>query len=230
MALDKFNAPPLPNPPGDWDAQYMRQVLRVLEIYFSQLDSNTPNHAQKYTADEFVGGTFTGTFSGSGTFIDVPFGQFISTTDQTASSIANANILTFNTSDFTGGVTLASSSHLVIPTVGIYQINFSMQFQSDSTSTELIDIWLRKNGTNLPGTNSQFSLAARKSAGIPSALIAVTPIMVSLAANDYIEIVWRVSDTAVSLQYLPAVTASGTTPAIPATPSAIVQVQFVSHS
>lgn len=55
MALDKFNAPPLPNPPGTWDAQYMRQVLRVLEIYFSQLDSNTPNHAQKYTADTFNG-------------------------------------------------------------------------------------------------------------------------------------------------------------------------------
>lgn len=58
MALDKFNAPPLPNPPGEWDAQYMRQVLRVLEIYFSQLDSRTPNNAQKYTADEFVGGIF----------------------------------------------------------------------------------------------------------------------------------------------------------------------------
>lgn len=55
MALDKFNAPPLPNPPGTWDAQYMRQVIRVLEVYFSQLDSNTPNHAQKYTADTFNG-------------------------------------------------------------------------------------------------------------------------------------------------------------------------------
>ena len=55
MALDNFKAPPLPNPPGQWDAQYMRQVLRVLEIYFSQLDSKTPNHAQKYTADSFNG-------------------------------------------------------------------------------------------------------------------------------------------------------------------------------
>jgi hypothetical protein len=55
MAMDKFKAPPLPNPTGQWDAQYMRQVLRVLEIYFSQLDSNTPNHAQKYTAGTFEG-------------------------------------------------------------------------------------------------------------------------------------------------------------------------------
>jgi hypothetical protein len=58
MALDLFNAPPLPSPPPQWDAQYMRQVLRVIEIYFAQLDSRTPNNAQTYTADEFVGGIF----------------------------------------------------------------------------------------------------------------------------------------------------------------------------
>jgi hypothetical protein len=56
MALDKFKVAPLPNPPGQWDAQYMRQVIRVLETYFSQLDSSTPNNAQQYTADLFVGG------------------------------------------------------------------------------------------------------------------------------------------------------------------------------
>ena len=55
MALDKFRASPLPNPPGDYDPQYIRQLIRVIENYFSQLDSNTPNHAQKYTADTFNG-------------------------------------------------------------------------------------------------------------------------------------------------------------------------------
>jgi hypothetical protein len=55
MALDKFRAAPLPNPPAQWDPQYGRQLIRVLETYFSQLDSNTPNHAQSYTADTFSG-------------------------------------------------------------------------------------------------------------------------------------------------------------------------------
>lgn len=53
MALDYFRAAPLLNPPGQYDPQYIRQLVRVLEVYFSQLDSNTPNHAQKYTADSF---------------------------------------------------------------------------------------------------------------------------------------------------------------------------------
>jgi hypothetical protein len=61
MALDKFKAAPLPNPPAQYDPQYVRQLIRVLETYFSQLDSRTPNNAQKYTADEFVGGSFSGT-------------------------------------------------------------------------------------------------------------------------------------------------------------------------
>jgi hypothetical protein len=55
MAMDKFRFPPLPNSPPKWDAQYMRQVLRTLEVYFSQLDSRTPNNAQQYTADTFNG-------------------------------------------------------------------------------------------------------------------------------------------------------------------------------
>jgi hypothetical protein len=55
MALDKFNAPPLPNPPREYNAQYMRQVIRTIEIYFTQLDSRTPNNAEKYTADTFNG-------------------------------------------------------------------------------------------------------------------------------------------------------------------------------
>ena len=55
MALDKFRAAPIPNPPSEYDAQYMRQVIRVIETYFSQLDSRTPNNAQQYTADTFNG-------------------------------------------------------------------------------------------------------------------------------------------------------------------------------
>lgn len=55
MAMKNFRAGSLPNPPPQWDQQFMRQVLRVLELYFSQLDSNTPNYAETYTADTFHG-------------------------------------------------------------------------------------------------------------------------------------------------------------------------------
>ncbi len=59
MALVGFKHSPLPNPTQDYDAQNMRQLIRVIELYFNQLDSLTPNQAQSYTADAFIGGTIT---------------------------------------------------------------------------------------------------------------------------------------------------------------------------
>lgn len=286
MALDKFKAAPLPNPPGQWDAQYMRQVLRVLEIYFSQLDSNTPNHAQQYTADSFVGGSFSGTsvtasdsidtnyltshtsvtgyerangvwtdalisygqsagriqaadmsvgdiyanrLYGDGRNVWTPYGQLYSTSSQTLPAIDQAVATTYTGNDFPDGITIVSSSRITFAYAGIYQLTFSMQFTSDSTGTELVNVWFRKNGTDISASNSQFSLPARKSAGTPAAIIAVSPFTISIAAGDYIEIMWGSTATTTSLTYIPAVTYSaGVTPAIPATPSVFVDITYVS--
>jgi len=221
MALDLFNAPPLPNPPKDWDAQYMRQVIRVIEIYFAQLDSRTPNNAEKYTADFFYG---------SGVHLSFPYGQFQSQTDQTAAAIDVAYAITYDQSDFLDGVTLSSGSRLTVPTEGVYAVTFSIQFKNTTNDVQDVDIWLRKNGADIADTNSRFSLSPRKGSGNPSHLIATTTIMVELASNDYVEIMWHVTNTGVSIEHFPAVTYSaGVTPTHPATPSAIVQVEFVSE-
>lgn len=221
MALTKFKAAPLPNAPAEYDAQYIRQVIRVLETYFSQLDSNTPNYAQSYTADFFYG---------DGVHLTFPYGQFSSLTDQTIAALDVAYAVTYDQSDFLDGVTLSSGSRLTVPYEGVYNVTFSIQFQNSTNDVQDIDIWLRKNGTDIPATNSQFSIPARKSSGNPSHLIATTPIMVELAANDYIQVMWHATSTSVRMEHFPAVAYSaGVTPAVPATPSAFVQVQFVSE-
>ena len=285
MALDRFRAAPLPNPPAQYDPQYLRQLIRVVEIYFSQLDSRAPNNAEQYSADRFVGGSFSGTsisadsldvtsldalggnidtlttqetfsdftrsgsmqvdnaeitslmtdkvyggqFYGDGRWLETPYNQFQSDQDQTAVSVAVAYAVTMNQDDFPNGITLVSNSQITVSGKGVYLINISIQFQNDTNSTETVDVWFRKNGTDIPASNSQFSMPARKSAGIPSSLVAAVPFMVDLAANDYIQIMWRPSVTTVTIQHLPAVTASpGVTPAIPATPSVLVNIAFVS--
>jgi hypothetical protein len=285
MALDKFRASPLPNPPTQWDPQYMRQVIRVLEVYFNQLDSRAYNNSEQYSADRFIGGSFTGTditgtnvtattisaqqaaiayqasdgiltnalisyghkngrqisddimagnvyadaFFGDGKHINTPYNQFQSNSDQTAANTYTAYAVTYDVSDFPDGISLSSSSHITVQHEGIYLFTYSIQFQNDTNSTETVDIWVRKNGTNVPDSNSQFSMPARKSAGTPASLIAVTPFMIDLAAGDYIEVMWRPSVTTVTIQQLPAVAASpGVTPAIPATPSVFLSAQFVS--
>jgi hypothetical protein len=112
---------------------------------------------------------------------------------------------------------------------GLYNIQFSAQFINTTNDVQDINIWFRKNGTDIAGSNSQFGIKARKSTGSASRLIAAMNFYIELAENDYFEMMWRVSDSGVSMEQFPAVTASGSTPAIPATPSIILTVTFVSN-
>jgi hypothetical protein len=112
---------------------------------------------------------------------------------------------------------------------GLYNVQFSAQFINTTNDVQDINIWFRKNGTDIAGSNSQFGIKARKSTGSASRLIAAMNFYIELAENDYFEMMWRVSDSGVSMEQFPAVTASGSTPAIPATPSIILTVTFVSN-
>lgn len=281
MALERFKAAPLPNPPAQYDPQYVRQLIRVIEIYFSQLDSITPNQASSYRADNFYGGNFTGTdftgvnvtadnldagyanidridaryvdtdelhshaaivdsimgdnfyggaFYGDGRYLETPYNQFWHNADQTAANTYTAYGVKLNQDDFPNGISISNDSRINFTDPGVYLVTYSLSFTNSTNDTQEIDIWFRYEGTDIAASNSRFTIPPRKSTGSNSYLIAVTPFMVDIvAANDYIEIMWKVSDTGVTMEYLAAVTSNpGVTPAIPATPSAIVTVQFIS--
>lgn len=74
MALEKFRAPALPVPPPGPDQQYFSQLIRIIGLYFAQLDSLTPNQAESYRADFFYGGEFYGDFLGGDVTADNFFG------------------------------------------------------------------------------------------------------------------------------------------------------------
>lgn len=232
MALDKFRASPLPNPPSQWDAQYMRQVIRVLETYFSQLDSRTPNNASAYSADNFYGGVF----HGDGSEIYVPYNQFYSLTDQTIGAIDQAYAVELENTSFTNGIYIAGANdtEITFSKPGIYTITYSLAFKNPTNDAQSVDVWFRyNNGTgaaDVPNSSSKFTIPPRKSTGDPSYLIAVTPFTGFAEAEDvYVEIMWTASDTNVVMEHIdPVAYSAGVTPAIPGTPSAIVQANFVS--
>lgn len=229
MALTKFKAAPLPNPPAHYDPQYIRQLIRVLETYFSQLDSNTPNYAQSYTADYFYG---------SGVGLTMPHNQFYSTVDQTAAALDQAYAVKLEHTSFADGIYIsgANNTRVTFTEPGIYTMTYSLSFSNPTNTTQEVNIWFRYyNGTttvDVPDSNSQFTIPARKSAGVPSYLVAVTPFMGYAEAKDvWVEVMWSTTDTSVVMEYIPAVAYSaGVTPAIPATPSAIVTANFVSKA
>jgi hypothetical protein len=152
-----------------------------------------------------------------------PYGAFQDSTDQTAANTTTAYAITFNTTDFSNGVTLSNSSRLNVKNEGLYDLQFSIQFKNTTNDGQDVDIWFRVNGTDVANSNSKFFLSARKSSGDPSHLVAALNFFFDLNVNDYVEIMWRVSDIGVSIEHY----AAGTSPTRPAVPSAIATMQYV---
>ena len=155
-----------------------------------------------------------------------PYGAFQDSTDQTAANTTTAYAVTLNTTDYSSGVYVSSSSRINVRNYGVYNIQFSIQFKNTTNDGQDVDIWFRKNGTNVDASNSRFHLPARKSGGDPSHLIAALNFFLELNANDYIEIMWRTTNTGVSIEHFD----TSTSPTRPAVPSAIVTASYVAPS
>ena len=131
MGMVLFRAPPMPVPPAQYSQQYGTQLIRVLGVYFSQLDSRTPIQADafiggtfegttftgdQFTGGDFDGGTFTGDhfvggdFTGSGLAVTLPYGSFYDTTNQAGGSVTTEYPMRLATTDISSGVSVASRS------------------------------------------------------------------------------------------------------------------------
>ena len=160
-----------------------------------------------------------------GKFMNNPHGAFQDSTDQVAANTTTAYAITFNTTDFSNGVTIASSSRITVADAGIFNVQFSIQLTNTTNAAQDVDIWFRVNGTNLANSNSRFGFAPRKSPGDPYHTVAAMNYFVSLNATDYVEIMWRPTDVGVTIEQY----AASSTPTRPAVPSAIATVSFVSN-
>jgi len=189
-------------------------------LFFSQTFSNIGNYASRVT--NALGALFG---PRGGKYINAPYGAFHDSTDQVAASTTVATAITFDTTDFSNGVTLSNSSRFNVSQSGIYNVQFSIQLKNTTNDSHDVDIWFRKNGTNIDNSNSRYHPPARKSTGDPSHLVASLNFFTSLAANDYVEIMFKVDNVNVTLEHF----AASASPTRPAVPSAIVTLSFVSN-
>jgi hypothetical protein len=201
--------PDLPNPQDRYDRLTVAQTNGALRTFFLKLVNSIQSLASPR----------------GGRFINNPYGAFQDGTDQTAANTTTAYAITFDTTDFNNGVTLSNSSRLNVSQAGIYNIQFSVQLVNTTNASVDIDIWFRKNGTNIDKSNSRFGLAPRKSAGDPFHLIGAINFFVSLDTNDYVELMWRTSDVGAYIEHY----AASSTPTRPSIPSVIATVTFVSN-
>jgi hypothetical protein len=152
-----------------------------------------------------------------------PYGAFQDTTDQSiATTTATANI-TLNTTDYSLGTSLVDGYKIKVDYSGLYNVQFSIQFVNTDNNIHDIDIWFKKNNSDVAGSNSKFSVPNRHG-GTDGHLIAALNFNIELAKDDYVSLAWATSSTAVTVEHL----AAQTTPTRPATPSAIVTIQYLS--
>ena len=208
----QITTPAQPNlgAPQSWyDERFFAQSFGGLNVYFNKLTA-----------------IFSALFGRrGGKWLNMPYGSFQDSTDQTAANTTTAYAITFDTTDFSNGVTLSNSSRLNVSQDGVYNIQFSIQLENSTNDTQDVDIWFRKNGTDIAKSNSVFGLPSRKSSGDPSHSVASLNYFVSLLANDYVQIMWRTSNIGVTIQAY----AAGTSPTRPTTASVVATISFVSN-
>jgi hypothetical protein len=207
--LENPAPPTLGYPTEVYERRHFNENNGSLTIYFKKLAS--------------VLGSLFGPRGGR--FMNNPYGAFQDSTDQVAANTTTAYPVTFNTTDFANGVTMASGSRITVADAGIWNLQFSIQFTNTTNASQDVDVWFRVNGTNVANSNSRFGFAPRKGAGDPYHTIAAMNYFVSLNATNYVEIMWRPTDTGVSIEQY----AASATPTRPAVPSAIVTMSFVSN-
>jgi hypothetical protein len=204
MPFYKLRSPNLPMFRNEYDRPQFDQFANALRLYFNQLD-----------------GTFTELANPLGAaLLNRPTALYYSTTDQTAGNIDEAYPIEFENTYFENGMTINGNtdSEITVDKSGIYNFQFSGQLLSSSGSTKTAQIWIRRNGTDIG--YSAHIYEDSKNGGITEANWNFN---IDLQAGDYIEMVWAVSNTALSLD------STAPSAPYPGIPSAVMAVNFVSN-
>jgi hypothetical protein len=104
-------------------------------------------------------------------------------------------------------INATKASRVQVTATGVYNIQFSAQLDKTAGGTGLTYIWIRKNGVDVPDSAGQTRIQ-----GNNAELLAAWNWLISLAANDYIELMWAGDDTSIILL---ATAAAAPVPGIP---------------
>ena len=150
--------------------------------------------------------------------IDGYYGHFFDTTTQTNAGATSANVITFNSVDFSNGVSINNTSEITIINGGTYELSLNAQVSKNDAGDDNIDFWLSKNGVGVTWSKSELTLKNINCQSNNS-----INWLVQCDPNDYFEIYWSSADTQMILY------TSGTQsdPDRPETPSVSLSVSQV---
>lgn len=207
--LQRGVPPNLPLAPDQFGKQYQDQLNNVLRLYFNRINESL----------NAVSGP------AGGQYINSPYAAIQRSTNLTLAA-NTATQVTFDQNDYLNGCANDGTDGIRVSYSGIYNYQFSVQLKNTDTQIHVAWIWLRVNNVDVPGTGSKFDIGG-KHGSLDGFLIAACNFYVALNAGDTVEMWAAVNNSLVTFD---AVAAQTTPFAMPAVPSVVATLTFVSEN
>jgi len=135
------------------------------------------------------------------------YGAWQDNVTQAAAVINVGYAMIFRTIDLANGVSVVTNgtnfTRITFANTGIYNLQFSSQFQNTHNDDEDVTIWLRFNGNDVTGSAGLVSVPS-KHGSVNGHTIAGWNYLLSVVAGQYYELVWSTSNTLVTMEFYAA--------------------------
>ena len=154
------------------------------------------------------------------------YSQIYSTQNQTSSATSAQAVLLSTSTLNTAGIVLQGTSSLAFSYPGTYSFNINVQLRNTDNAPATTNFWLRLNGTNIPSSAYGATTAAKT--GGPNGVEGTTNFAFNVyvqtnSSSDTIQIMWW-GPTTTTMWYQSSIAATASSPAIPESPSVVVNV------
>lgn len=133
-----------------------------------------------------------------------PYGTFFTNSDQSIGINTATVVSNWVVADTSR--TYLDGTRIYVEETGDYFVQFSCMFIKTNASTGTADMWIRKNGTDVPDSNTRITLS-----GSNAEITMTVGLILDLDAGDYIQFVSSASASNTLLSHSPA----GVGPAVP---------------
>lgn len=146
-----------------------------------------------------------------------PYAMFSDNTTQTIKAIQTPQLVNFSHIEDIYQITLINNTNITVQQQGDYLIEISAITKSQ-TQNKRFEIWVQKNGINIPRSNTIYDFK-----GVGTAAVISVPFILDLQTNDTLQIYIAGDSTDITMFSVPETTYS------PATPSIILTINKISE-
>jgi len=157
-----------------------------------------------------VSGIATAVVNTIGSGVTPHYGSFYDTTTQTnPSGNGYYNIMRLNSTAESRGVSVVSGGLIQVANSGVYNIQFSAQIDKTDAGNDDAEIWIAKNGQNVPWSTTQLTLDKNN-----ARYVAAWNWVLTIDTKEHVEIRWHSLDVDMRL-YATGVAVSPDRPGVP---------------